>query len=79
MDRLDHKTLEAMRRMAVERGREGEPAAKVIVADVFNRTTIDKGLQAAIAGPWRSYPALHTRHGAAAHLVTPRQESQVLR
>ncbi|OZB56183.1 MAG: IS630 family transposase, partial [Thiomonas sp. 13-66-29] len=45
---LDHKTLEAIRRMAVERVREGEPAAKVIAAYEFNRTTIYKWLQAAM-------------------------------
>ena len=45
---LDHKTLETIRLMAVERVREGEPAAKVIEAYGFNRTTIYKWLQAAM-------------------------------
>lgn len=45
---LDRKTLEAIRLMAVERVREGEPAAKVIEAYGLNRTTIYKWLQAAM-------------------------------
>jgi len=45
---LDHQTLEAIRLMAVERVREGEPAAKVIAAYGFNRMTIYKWLQAAL-------------------------------
>jgi hypothetical protein len=45
---LDRKTLEEIRFMAVERVREGEPAAKVIEAYGFNRTTIYKWLNAAL-------------------------------
>ena len=41
---FDRKTLEEIRLMAVERVREGEPAAKVIEAYGFNRTTIYKWL-----------------------------------
>ena len=37
---LDRKTLGEIRLMAVERVREGEPAADVIAAYGFNRTTI---------------------------------------
>lgn len=44
--KLDHKTLEAIRLMAVERVREGEPPADVIAAYGFNRTTIYKWLKA---------------------------------
>ena len=44
---FDHQTLEAIRLMAVERVREGEPASQVIAAYGFNRTTIYKWIQAA--------------------------------
>jgi hypothetical protein len=44
---LDHRTLEAIRLMAVERVREGERAAEVIETYGFNRTTIYKWLKAA--------------------------------
>jgi hypothetical protein len=37
---FDHKTLESIRLMAVERVREGERASSVIVSYGFNRTTI---------------------------------------
>jgi transposase len=43
---LDHKTLEAIRLMAVERVREGEHPSEVIAAYGFNRTTIYKWLTA---------------------------------
>ena len=45
---FDHQTLEAIRLMAVERVREGEPASEVIEAYGFNRTTIYKWIQAAL-------------------------------
>ena len=45
---FDHETLEAIRLMAVERVRDGEPAAEVIAAYGFNRTTIYKWLRAAL-------------------------------
>jgi transposase len=45
---LDHQTLEAIRLMAIERVREGEPAAEVIAAYGFNRTTIYKWIKAAL-------------------------------
>lgn len=45
---FDHQTLEAIRLMAVELVREGEPVSKVIEACGFNRTTIYKRLQAAL-------------------------------
>ena len=41
---LDHKTLEEIRRMAVERVREGEKPSAVIVSYGFCRTTIYKWL-----------------------------------
>ena len=43
---FDHQMLEAIRLMAVERVREGEPASEMIAAYGFNRTTIYKWLNA---------------------------------
>jgi transposase len=45
--KLDHKTLEEIRRMAVERVWEGEDPSEVIASYGFSRTTIYKWLQAA--------------------------------
>ena len=45
---FDHQTLEAIRLMAVERVREGEPASKVIESFGFNRTSIYRWLQSAL-------------------------------
>ena len=41
---LDHKTLETIRRMAVERVQEGEAPSEVIASYGFCRTTIYKWL-----------------------------------
>ncbi|HSV57645.1 MAG TPA: helix-turn-helix domain-containing protein, partial [Variovorax sp.] len=43
---LDHKTLEEIRLMAVERVRDGEKPSSVIAAYGFSRTTIYKWLRA---------------------------------
>ena len=76
---LDHKTLETIRRMAVERVREGEPAAKVIEAYGFNRTTIYKWLKAAMQ-PGLGIRALRSTPATGRpRTLTPRQESQVFR
>ena len=76
---MDRKTLEAIRLMAVERVREGEPAAKVIEAYGFNRTTIYKWLNAALQ-PGLGIRALRsTKAPGRARTLTPRQESQVFR
>jgi len=45
--KLDHRTLEAIRLMAVERVREGETPSSVIASYGFCRTTIYKWLAAA--------------------------------
>src|SRR3974390_3179885 len=76
---LDHRTLEAIRLMAVERVRDGERASSVIASFGFNRTTIYRWLEAASKpgiGMWglRSRPATG-RPGS----LTPRQEQQVFR
>ena len=45
--RFDHRTLEAIRLMAVERVREGERPSSVVASFGFSRTTIYKWLKAA--------------------------------
>src|ERR1700690_3286913 len=76
---FDHQTLEAIRLMAVERVREGEPASKVIEAYGFNRTTIYKWLQAALQ-PGVGIKALRsTKATGRPRSLTPAQEKQVFR
>jgi transposase len=57
---LDHRTLEEIRRMAVQRVREGEDPSTVIVSYGFCRTTIYKWLCAA-SGRGRGLRALAAR------------------
>lgn len=74
---FDHRTLEAIRLMAIERVREGEAAADVIASYGFNRTTIYKWIKAAIEGgdmALRSTPATGRPRS-----LTPAQEQQVFR
>ena len=76
---LDHRTLEAIRLMAVERVRDGERPSSVIASFGFNRTTIYRWLDAAAKpgiGMWglRSRPATGRPRS-----LTPRQEQQVFR
>src|SRR6266699_3556946 len=59
---LDHKTLEEIRRMAVERVREGEDPSAVIACYGFCRTTIYKWLRTA-KGRGRGLAALRSRKG----------------
>jgi hypothetical protein len=47
---FDHRTLEAIRLMTIERVREGAHPADVIASYGFNRTTIYKWLKAAGVG-----------------------------
>lgn len=76
---FDHQTLEQIRLMAVERVREGVPAAEVIAAYGFNRTTIYKWLQAALE-PGVGIKALRsTKATGRPRSLTPTQERQVLR
>jgi transposase len=76
---LDRKTLEEIRLMAVERVREGEPAATVIEAYGFNRTTIYKWLNAALQ-PGVGIRALRsTKATGRPRTLTPRQEGEVFR
>src|SRR5258707_13454755 len=76
---LDHGTLETIRLMAVERGREGELASAVIASYGFNRTTIYKWLTAA-STPNVGLHALRSRPAPGRpRSLTPRQEHQVFR
>ena len=76
---FDHRTLEAIRLMAVERVREGEAAAAVIASYGFNRKTIYKWLAAA-AKPGVGIKALRSTPATGRpRSLTPRQEQQVFR
>jgi transposase len=76
---LDHRTLEAIRLMAVERVREGERASEVIEAYGFNRTTIYKWLKAAFR-PGVGIKALRsTKATGRPRSLSPAQERQVFR
>src|SRR5882724_3777700 len=59
---LDHKTLEEIRRMSVERAREGEVPSAVIASYGFCRTTIYRWLRTA-KGRGRGLAALRSRKG----------------
>jgi transposase len=76
---FDHRTLEAIRLMAVERVRDGERPSSVVASFGFNRTTIYKWLTAASQTgvglrALRSTPATGRPRS-----LTPRQEQQVFR
>ncbi|MBI3063225.1 MAG: IS630 family transposase [Deltaproteobacteria bacterium] len=76
---LDHKTLEEIRRMAVQRVREGEKPSAVIASFGFNRTVIYKWLNAA-AGRGRGLRALRSTRGTGRpRTLTLGQERQVFR
>ena len=76
---LDHKTLEEIRRMAVQRVREGEKPSIVIASFGFNRPVIYKWLKAA-AGRGRGLRALRSTRGTGRpRSLTPAQERQVFR
>lgn len=77
--KLDHKTLEEIRLMAVERVREGEDPSAVIGSYGFCRTTIYKWLRAA-KGRGRGLTALRSRKGTGRpRKLTSSQERQVFR
>jgi transposase len=77
--KLDHKTLEEIRLMAVERVREGEDPSAVIASYGFSRTTIYKWLRAA-KGRGRGLAALRSRKGTGRpRKLTRAQERQVFR
>src|ERR1700760_211954 len=57
---LDHRTLEAIRMMAVERVRDGERPSSVVASFGFHRTTIYRWLTAA-SQPGVGVKALRSR------------------
>jgi transposase len=75
----DHRTLEAIRLMAVERLRDGERPSSVVASYGFHRTTIYKW----IAGASKlgvGLKALHSRRATGRpRSLTPSQEQQVFR
>jgi len=76
---LDHKTLEEIRLMAVERVRNGEPASEVIAACGFDRTTIYRWLTAA-KKPGVGIKALRSRKATGRpRSLTAAQEREVFR
>jgi transposase len=76
---FDHQTLEEIRRMAVERVREGEDPSTVIASYGFCRTTIYKWLRAA-SGRGRGLRALAARKATGRpRTLTAAQERQVYR
>src|SRR5215470_16778249 len=79
--KLDHKTLEEIRRMAVERVWEGEDPSEVIASYGFCRTTIYKWLRA-VEGKRKAskLDALRSRKGTGRPpKLTKSQEQQVFR
>jgi transposase len=76
---FDHRTLEAIRLMAVERVRGGERPSPVVASFGFHRTTIYKWLKAA-SKPGVGLKALHAKPATGRpRSLTPRQEQQVFR
>jgi transposase len=76
---LDHRTLETIRVMAVERVRNGERPSSVVASFGFHRTTIYKWLNAALR-PGVGLKALRSRPATGRpRSLTPRQEQQVFR
>lgn len=76
---FDHRTLEDIRLMAIERVREGEPASKVIASYGFNRTTIYKWIKATFR-PGVGIKALRSTPATGRpRSLTPGQEKQVFR
>ena len=76
---FDHRTLEAIRMMALERVRDGECPSAVISSFGFNRTTIYKRINAA-SKPGVGLKALRSTPATGRpRSLTPRQEQQVFR
>jgi transposase len=76
---FDHRTLETIRLMAVERVRDGERPSSVIASFGFNRTTIYRWLDVA-STPGAGLSALRSRPATGRPpSLTPRQEQQVFR
>src|SRR6202162_3804761 len=76
---LDHKTLEEIRRMAVQRVWDGERPSAVIASFGFSRQIIYKWLREA-KGKGRGLRALRSRKGTGRpRSLAPKQEQQLFR
>jgi transposase len=76
---LDHKTLEEIRQMAVQRVWDGEKPSAVIASYRFSRQIIYKWLREA-SGKWRGLRALISRKGTGRpRTLTLKQERQLFR
>lgn len=74
---LDHKTLEEIRRLAVQRVYDGEKPSVVIASFGFSRTTIYKWLNA-VAGRGRGLKSLRsTQATGRPRILTPIQERKI--
>lgn len=76
---LDHRTLEAIRLMAVDRIREGERASEVIESYGFNRTTIYKWIKAALRRGGGIKALRSTKATGRPRSLTAAQERRVFR
>ena len=77
--KLDHKTLEEIRRMAVQRVWDGEKPSAVIASYGFSRQIIYTWLREA-RGKGRGLRALASRKGTGRpRTLTPKQEQQIFR
>jgi transposase len=77
--KLDHRTLEVIRKMAVQRVREGEKPSQVIASYGFSRPVIYRWLKAA-KGRGKGLRALASRQGTGRpRKLTAKQERQVFR
>src|SRR5215470_10978347 len=77
--KLDHKTLEEIRQMAIERVREGEDPSAVIASYGFCRTTIYKWLRA-VKGKGRGLDALAARKATGRpRSLTKSQQARIFR
>jgi transposase len=77
--KMDHRTLEEIRKMAVERVREGEKPSDVIASYGFHRCVIYRWMKAA-NGRGKGLKALAARKGTGRpRKLTPAQERQVFR
>lgn len=75
--KMDHRTLEEIRKMAVERVREGEKPSAVIASYGFHRCVIYRWLKTA-SGRGKGIKALSARKGTGRpRKLTPAQERQV--
>jgi transposase len=77
--KMDHRTREEIRKMAVERVREGEKPSDVVASYGFHRCVIYRWMKAA-NGRGKGLKALAARKGTGRpRKLTPAQERQVFR